>query len=131
MKAVESILNLLRTRTSLRRQITTTSNRQAAIVLHDPTSPQNTELLDHLTKLQESLEHVEEKLVQKEDELMIHSSMTRLDLEKIKSSQWYDALIRARAFYHRMVSALVGRKFAITQRIEDYRSHILGKCKFH
>jgi hypothetical protein len=95
MKAVKSILNLLQTHTSLRHQITTSSNRQAAIVLHDPTSPHSTELLDHVAHLQSSLEKVEAQLVKKEDELMVHHNMPRHDLEKIKSSQWYDALIHA------------------------------------
>ena len=77
-----------------------------------------------------SLKNVELQLSKREAELLLRDGMTRQDLEKIKTSQWYDALVRARAHYQRLVSALVGRKFTITQRIEDYRSHILGEHKY-
>ncbi|KAF9512191.1 hypothetical protein BS47DRAFT_1394479, partial [Hydnum rufescens UP504] len=132
MKTIESILNLLRTRTTLRRQITLTSSQQASILLHDPSSPDCVELLDRLDQLRSSLERVESQLAKKEYDLLLHGKMTRGDLEKIKSSQWYDALVRARAHYQRLVAALIGRKFTITQCIEDYRSHILDhKARIH
>jgi hypothetical protein len=120
VKAIEVILNLLRTQTSLQWQITTTLNRQAVTVLHDPSSLHCNEFLDQLDQLRASLEKVKLQLVKKESDLLLHGKMTRHDLDKIKSSQWYDALIHACAHYHRLVSALVGCKFTITQRIKDY-----------
>ncbi|KAF9514376.1 hypothetical protein BS47DRAFT_1392507 [Hydnum rufescens UP504] len=93
VKAIEAVLNLLKTQTSLRQQITITSNRQTVAALHDPSSPYCHELLDQLDQLQMSLEKIELQLAKKESDLLLHSKMTRADLDKIKSSQWYDALI--------------------------------------
>ncbi|KAF9504054.1 hypothetical protein BS47DRAFT_1308825, partial [Hydnum rufescens UP504] len=106
--------------------------KDAAAALHDPSSLYCHELLNQLNQLRTSLEKIELQLAKKESDLLLHSKMTRADLDKIKSSQWYDALIHTRAHYHRLVSALVGHKFTITQCIEDYRSHTLDhKAHLH
>ncbi|KAF9508480.1 hypothetical protein BS47DRAFT_1365949 [Hydnum rufescens UP504] len=65
MKTIKSILNLLQTCTTLRRQITLTSSQQASILLHDPSSPDCIKLLDRLDQLQLSLEQVESQLAKK------------------------------------------------------------------
>lgn len=110
--------------------MTSTTNRQTAVALHDASSPLCGELLNRIDQLRVSLENVELQLSKREAQLLLQDGMTRQNLEKIKSSQWYDALVRARAHYQRLVSALVGRKFTITQRIEDYRSHVLGEHNY-
>ncbi|KAF9504342.1 hypothetical protein BS47DRAFT_1401510 [Hydnum rufescens UP504] len=132
MKTIKSILNLLWTCTTLRRQIMLTSSQQVSILLHDPSSPDCVELLDCLDQLRLSLEWVESQLAKKEYDLLLHGKMMQGNLEKIKSSQWYNALVCAHAHYQRLVAALISCKFTITQRIEDYRSHILDhKARIH
>jgi hypothetical protein len=126
MKTIESILNLLRTHTTLWQQIMCTSSQQTSILLHDPSSPDCVELLDRLDQLQSSLEQVELQLAKKEYDLLLHGKMTQGNLKKIKSSQWYDALVCACAHYQRLMAALISHKFTITQCIEDYHSHILS-----
>ncbi|KAF9510706.1 hypothetical protein BS47DRAFT_1364382 [Hydnum rufescens UP504] len=92
VKAIEAVLNILKTQTSLQQQIMTTSNRQAAVALHDPSSPLCNEFLNQLDQLQTSLEKVELQLVKKESDLLLHGKMMRGDLDKIKSSQCLSTL---------------------------------------
>lgn len=128
-KAIESLLNLIRTRTNLKGQITKVLKWQTT-AMRDPTSATYTELLDDCERLETLLQKTEQQISQKENELMLGPGMTRPQLERIKSSVWYDALFRARVRYERLLSALIGRRFVINQRIEDYRSHMLGELYY-